>query len=47
MTALQIFGAIFIIALIAGWVIIADALRNTPYENTGDELTNIHDTHFD
>ena len=47
MTALQIFAAIFIIALIAGWVIIADALRNAPYENTGDELPNIHDTHFD
>lgn len=30
MTALQIFGVIFIIALIAGWVIIVDALRNPP-----------------
>lgn len=30
MTALQIFGAIVIIALIARWVIIADALRNVP-----------------
>lgn len=47
MTPLQIFGVIFIVALIAGWVIIADALRNIPYDNTGDELPNIHDTHFD
>ena len=30
MTPLQIFGAIFIVALIAGWVIIANALRNAP-----------------
>lgn len=47
MTALQFFGAIFIIALIAGWVILANACKNAPYENTGDELPNIHDTHFD
>jgi hypothetical protein len=38
MTALQIFGAILIIALISGWVIIADALRNTP-KQPEDEST--------
>lgn len=47
MTALQIFACIILAALILGWIIIADALRNTPYDNTGDELPNIHDTYFD
>lgn len=32
MTAIQIFSVIFIIALIVGWVIISDALRNTPQQ---------------
>lgn len=47
MTALQIFGCIILAALLLGWLILADACKNAPYENTGDKLPNIHDTHFD
>lgn len=47
MTALQIFGCIILVALLLGWVILANARKNAPYENTGDELPNIHDTYFD
>lgn len=32
MTALQIFGAIFIIALVSGWVILVNAYRNEKEE---------------
>lgn len=39
-----LFGFIVICIIVA---LLGRAITKAPYENTGDDLPNIHDTHFD